>query len=324
MKQFNYIKARSIDEALTLLAKERNSAKLVAGGMDLLSLIKDNIATPEILIDITDTKLDYIYEDADNLHVGGTVTLSELLKNDIVKKKYMLLTNTLSQIANVQVRNRASIAGNVLQRPRCHYFRGPFKCLRKSGTKCYALTGNNKYHCIIGGGPCFIVHPSDLATALLALEAKLLIKSPKKEKTISMNEFFVLPKINSFAENILSNDEIITEIKIPTFNALGKGIFLKVRERKTGDYGLMSVAMLETGETGKRRNLKVVIGQIAPMPYRAISAEEILQRGLTSKDILAAASKILQEAEPLSDNSFKSQMLKGILADAVDLLNEMK
>jgi len=324
MKQFNYLKARSVDEALSLLSKERTSAKLIAGGMDLLSLMKDQIISPEVLIDIADTKLNYVYEDADNLHVGGATTLTDLLKNPIITQKYPLVASTIAQIANVQVRNRGTVAGTILQRPRCHYFRGSFQCLRKSGEKCYALTGNNKYHCIIGGGPCFIVHPSDLATTFLALEAKLLIRSPKKEKTISMNEFFVLPKINTLIENILALDEIIVEIKVPSFNAMGKGIFLKIRERKTGDYGLMSIALLQSGELSKKRNFKVVLGGIAPMPWRAISAEEILQRSLTTKDINAAALKMIQEAQPLSDNAFKLYMLKGILAEAVDALAEAK
>jgi xanthine dehydrogenase YagS FAD-binding subunit len=322
MRQYNLIKARSIDDAISLLSKEKNNTKIIAGGMDLLSLMKDDILIPTVLVDINETKLDYIYEDSDYLHIGAGITLTELLKNPIIRQKYPLLIQTVRNIANIQVRNRATVAGDLLQRPRCAYFRGPFKCLRKSGDTCYALKANNKYHCIIGGGPCFIVHPSDLATALLALEAKLIVKSSKKEKTLAISEFFVLPKINPKIENIIAPDEIMIEIRIPAYYAMKNAVFLKVRERKTGDYGLMSIAMLQFDETTNKKDVKVVVGQIAPMPWRAISAEEILQRGLSAKDVNAAAAKILQEAEPLSENEYKTHLLKGILAEAIDALND--
>jgi len=320
MKQFNYIAPQNIKEALARLEKEKN-ALVIGGGTDLLALIKLEIANPEVLIDISNLNLNYIEEDEIGLHIGASTTLSEILNNKLIQEKYSLLYKTIKEIASAQIRNRATIAGSILQRPRCFYFRGPFKCFRKKGNKCYAVNGNNKYHCIIGGGPCYIVHPSDAACALMALKANLAIKSLKRENVISINEFFVLPKINFTKENILKSNEIISEIIIPRNYEGAKSSFVKVRERKGIDFGLMSVAILKYFDNNKKDNYSIVIGGIAPMPWRAISAEDILQSGLSSKKIASAAEKILQEAHPLSDNLYKMQMLKGILAEALEVLD---
>lgn len=320
MRQFNYIAPKNIKEALASLEKEK-AAKIIAGGTDLISLIKLDIINPELLIDISNLDLNYIEEDEKGLHIGASTTLTEIMNNKLIRQKYSLLFKTIKEVASAQIRNRATIVGSILQRPRCFYFRGPFRCFRKKGNKCYAVNGNNKYHCIIGGGPCYIVHPSDVACALMALKANLVIKSLKKENVISINEFFILPKINFIKENILKNNEIIAEVIIPMNYEGAKSSFVKVRERKGIDFGLMSIAILRYTDNNKKDNFSIVIGGIAPMPWRAISAEDILQSGLSSKKINSAAEKILQEAHPLSENLYKMQMLKGILAEALEVLD---
>ena len=211
--QFNYIQPKSLEEAV----KFGETAQLYAGGTDLIGLMKDDIIQSEKVINLKNLKgLDKIEDKGSKgLEIGPLVKIADLIENNIVQEKYPLLVQTAKEIASPQLRNMGTVGGNICQRPRCWYYRGDFDCIRKGGDTCFAVGGENKFHCIIGGGPCFIVHPSDLAVALLALDAKIEITSKDGQKTVPVNDFFILPEEDATKENILKSSEIVTKIIIP-------------------------------------------------------------------------------------------------------------
>jgi xanthine dehydrogenase YagS FAD-binding subunit len=242
MNNFEYMQPESLEFASKYLSKN-NTAFIYAGGTDLLGLMKNEILSPKKLVNLKNLKSrNYIKEDGEGLKIGALTKLSVIAENEIVKSNYNLLAQSINEIATLQLRNVGTVGGNICQRPRCFYFRGDFDCLRKGGDICYAEIGNNKYHCILGGGPCYIVHPSDSAVALLALDARFKIFNGNKEKIIPAKEFFVLPEKDHTKENVLNSGEILTEVVIPAYEQYNTSKYIKVKERETWDFALLSIA----------------------------------------------------------------------------------
>jgi xanthine dehydrogenase YagS FAD-binding subunit len=331
MKAFEWCSATSIDEAVQLLGAvtaedEYESSRPLAGGQDLLTTMKEYVVRPKRVVNLkTIPDLANIEGDGSSgLKIGPLVTLRQLETDDRVKKSFPGLAEAAHSIATVQLRNMGTVGGNLCQRPRCWYFRlEDVICLKKGGDKCYAQNGQNKYHAIFGGGPSFIVHPSDLATMLLALDATVTITGPKGRRDLPLANFFVLPADDASRENILENGELLTEIRVPASRLAARSTYLKFKERSSLDFALSAVAAaVEMSPDKNVRAARIVLGGVAPMPWRVAKAETALVgKTLDDKSIAAAAEIALDGATPLAQNGYKVPLTKALVRRALAKLN---
>jgi xanthine dehydrogenase YagS FAD-binding subunit len=241
--------------------------------------------------------------------------LAELEEHSSVREKLLILADAAGEAASPQIRNAGTIAGNICQRPFCWYFRSSyFNCLRKGGSVCYTVTGDGRFHAILGAGPSYIVHPSDTAPALVALDARIKIAGPAGEKTLPLEKFFVLPSVDFKRENVLNPAEIVTEIYVPMPKSGSKGFYHKVRERQAWDHAIVSVATVIQSNRGIVREARVVLGGVAPIPWRATGAEEFLRgKPLDEANAQKAGDIALEGARPLKDNVYKIGMAKSLV-----------
>jgi xanthine dehydrogenase YagS FAD-binding subunit len=325
MKAFEYYKVTSVTQAISLLTKHREKAAILAGGSDLLGMMKDRVEgpklkTPQFLINVKGIKdLNYIKEQKNGLKIGATTTISEIASSDLIAKKYPLLTQAANHVAVPQIRNVGTLGGNLCQKPRCWYFRGKlFKdCFRKGGNNCYAPGGENQYHAIIGGNNCYMVYPSDMAPALMALNARVEIANPKGNRMVPIEQFYVRPEKNILRENILTPQEMVVAIEIPIPTGTSKGVYLKLKERQAFDFAVTSVAVNLNLKNNIVADSRVVFGGIAPFPLRSTKTESILKGKEVKECISAACKAAVDGALPLSQNGYKVDAAKGILEEAL-------
>jgi xanthine dehydrogenase YagS FAD-binding subunit len=319
MKGFTFHKTRSLKEALAILKKADGKAKIMAGGTDLLGVMKDEIVQPERLIYLKEIPdLGNIRPDKDGLHLGALVSLHEVTVHSLIQERFGILAQAAQEVGSPQLRNMGTLGGNLCQRPRCWYYRGDFVCLKRGGDHCYAVTGQNKYHAVIEGGPCFIVHPSDTAPALLALDARVKIAGPDREKIVPLENFFVTPRQDKSRENILEPEEILTEIMVPYPGEGSQGIYLKARERSCWDFALASVALLLNMKDGICQEIRLVLGGIAPIPFRAFKAEEVLKGKPIEIELIDQACQMaLTGARPLPSNAYKLELTQALMKQAL-------
>lgn len=315
MKSFEYLQPETIKAASKHLQKNNNSFPY-AGGTDLLGLMKDEIIEPSQLVNLKNIgKYNSIeYNESEGLKIGALAKLSEIEEHPIVKEKYKVLAEAIAEIATLQLRNVGTLGGNICQRPRCFYFRGDYDCIRKGGDTCFAITGNNKFHCIIGGGPCYIVHPSDTAVALIALDAKFKVFNGKEEKLISAKDFFILPEVDDTRENILNKGDLLLEIIVPAVRNKLVGKYIKIKERGAWDFALLSIAGVFNKEGNKIKNGKIAFGGVAPIPWE----EEIINSNLTNlilneNNIIKLSNYAFTNAEEMSMNSYKIKMARNLI-----------
>lgn len=328
MKPFEYYKVTSVAQAISLLAKHQEKAAILAGGSDLFGIIKDRpegpkFKMPQYLIDIKGIKdLNYIKEQKGSLKIGATTTLSKITSSNLVRDKFPLLLQAAKQVGVPQIRNVGTMGGNLCQRPRCWYFRRSlFKdCLRKGGNNCYAADGENQYHAITGMSGCCMVYPSDMAPTLTALNAKVEIATPKGNKMVPIEQFYVRPEKNLLRENILSSQEMVVAVEVPASAAPSRGVYLKLKERQSFDFAIVSVAVNLIIKNNVVADSRVVFGGIAPFPFRSTKTESIL-KGKTVKECISPACKAAVDgAQPLSNNGYKVDATKGILEEALSHL----
>ena len=320
MQNFSYVNATSIEQVPSLLGRSWDDAVVMAGGTDLLGEMKDFAAVPKRVVNLKSIEgLDYIRQDDATLRIGALATLTDVLTSGDVTQDYSALRQAVSVIASPQIRNMATLAGNILQRPRCWYYRSEdFPCLKKGGARCYAVGGVNTYHAIFGSGPSYIVHPSDAAPALMALDATVKIHGPRGGNEVVMDDFFTLPEMNIRRENILRPNEIVTELTIPKPEANSKGMYLKVRERESIDFALVSLAAQMTVVNGTCERASLVLGGVAPVPWRAVAAEQYLRgRRITEARAESAAEAAVEDAKPMPNNSYKVEIAKNLVKQAV-------
>lgn len=319
MKSFQNIDAKSVKEAVGLLQKfhqQKKIAAVVGGGSEYLQLMKDHVVEPDYLINLkTIPGLEFIKEERGGFRVGALTKLVDIEEHPAIREKLLILSDAAGEAASPQIRNAGTIAGNICQRPFCWYFRSSnFNCLRKGGQVCYTVTGDGRFHAILGGGPSYIVHPSDTAPALVALGAQIKIAGPAGEKTLPLEKFFVLPSVDYKRENVLNPGEIVTELFVPIPKAGSKGFYQKVRERLAWDHAIVSVATVVEGNGGLVRSARVVLGGVAPTPWRAPKAEEFLRgKKLDEANAKQAGEIALEGAKPLKDNVYKVQMAKDLI-----------
>ncbi len=328
MKPFEYVKVTSVAQAMSLLSKHQEKAAILAGGSDLLGIMKDRLEGPKLkmpqsLIDIKGIKdLNYVKEQKAGVKIGATTTLSEIASSSLVRDKYPLLVQAANQVGVPQIRNVGTLGGNLCQRPRCWYFRrSVFKdCLRKGGGNCFAADGENQYHAIIDTGGCCMVYPSDLAPALIALNARVEIATPKGNRMVPIEQFYVRPEKNVLRETVLAPQEMVVAVEIPYPAASSKGIFLKVKERQAFDFAVVSVAVNLTLKNNVVTDSRVAFGGIAPFPLRSTKAEAALKNKVVKESVPAACKACVDGAQPLRNNGYKVEATKGILEEALSLL----
>jgi xanthine dehydrogenase YagS FAD-binding subunit len=252
------------------------------------------------------------------LRIGALTTLSEVAADRQVLSSYPVLAQAAAAAASPQLRNQGTIGGNICQRPRCWYFRGDFHCLRKGGDTCFAAAAENEFHCIFGGAPCFIVHPSDTAPALLALDARVSIAGAKGTRTIPLASFFVLPAANVLKENVLVPGEVVTEILLAPPPAGARSMYRKVRERGAFDFALAGAAIVVAMTDGKVRAARIVLSGVAPVPWRCAEAEKVLVgKSLDAATVAQAAAAAVKDATPLSKNEYKIPLTRGVLEETL-------
>lgn len=318
MRKFRFHQASSIKDALAQLKGKGERAQVLAGGTDLLGEMKDGIAGPELLVSLKGIPgLDRISLGAEGLRMGALVSLHEIATHPQIGKQYGALAQAASEVGSPTLRHMGTLGGNLCQRPRCWYYRGDVVCLKKGGERCYVPTGQNKYHAILEGGPCFTVHPSDTAPALIALGARVKVAGPQGERVIPLEKFFVGPRKDVRRETVLGPQEILTEIQVPSIPE-GRSIYLKSKERRCWDFALAAVAVSLTLKDGLCQEARIVLGGVAPIPYRASRAEDVL-KGKRIEEPLAkqAAHLALLGALPLTSNAYKVDLAKTLVNRAL-------
>jgi xanthine dehydrogenase YagS FAD-binding subunit len=319
MKKFENIDAKSVKEAVGLLQKfqqQKKSAAVVGGGSEYLQLMKDHVVEPDYLINLkTIPGLDFIKEERGGFRIGALAKLADIEEHAAIREKLLILSEAAGVAASPQIRNAGTIAGNICQRPFCWYFRSSnFNCLRKGGQVCYTVTGDGRFHAVLGGGPSYIVHPSDTAPALVALGAQLKISGPAGERTMPLEKFFVLPSVDYKRENILNPADVVTEIFVPTPKAGSRGFYHKVRERLAWDHAIVTVATVVESSEGMVRDARVVLGGVAPIPWRARKSEEFLRGKKLDEAIATQAGEMAVDgAKPLKDNIYKVKMAQDLV-----------
>jgi xanthine dehydrogenase YagS FAD-binding subunit len=346
MKWFEHHNARSIGEAVEFLKDYKGKAKVIAGGTDLLGALKDEVVPeyPEAVINIkTIDGLDYIRNDEKVLTIGALARLVDIVKSPEVNEDFKLLAEAANSVASPQIRNMATIGGNLAQDVRCWFYRyprqigGPIVCLRTGGRYCSALAGDNRYHSIFGAAPltgrsgagdgpvvadvpsypsnvrkgCFAVGPSDIAIALVALDARIVTT----RRSLPAELFFKATATNS---TVLDADELIEEIRIPKPTAGMIQRYEKFTLRKPIDFAVVSVASILTVDKGVCKDARIVLGAVAPDPVRARKAEEVIEGRVVDEDIAAeAATLALAGARPLKMNGYKVEIAKALVKRAI-------
>ncbi|MBX7246691.1 MAG: FAD binding domain-containing protein [Candidatus Sumerlaeaceae bacterium] len=325
---FDYVNATSPAEAMGQLGAGWSEAALYAGGVDLLDLMKERLYEPKKLVNIkTAPSLKYIKVENGEVRIGPLVTLAEIAAHPELQKSHPALARAAGKAATPQIRNLATIGGNLCQRPRCWYFRSEdFPCMRKGGEKCFAKEGENRYHAIFTEGePCVIVHPSAAGVALVAFGAQLKIASSSGERTVDIEKFFVRPKDNVRRENVLGPKDLITEIVIPASAAGMASAYIKIREKQSYDWPLADVAVVAKLSGANVEACRIVLGSAAPVPHRATEAEEFLKgKPLNEENAARAGELAVKDASPLEQNAYKVPLFKTVVRRTLLALKETK
>lgn len=321
MRSFKHVDALTVEEACGLLKKYKGKAVLNAGGTDLLSTLKGEylFGYPEAVINI---KLIYglgdIREDREVLKIGALARLSDIARSRLLREHYGVVVEAALSVASPQIRNAATLGGNLCQDVRCWYYRyprslgGPIRCLRKGDGPCLAISGDNRYHAIMGAKKCFAVCPSDTAVALAALNGQIKVEGPKGKREIPVTDFF------GNLGNDLSRNEMVTGIEVPRITGQVKQMFLKFTLRSPIDFAIASVAVVTIFEGGVCTDARIALGAVAPGPVRAKEAEEVIEGRPISEDrAVAAAEQAVADAKPLSMNAYKVEITKALIKRAI-------
>jgi xanthine dehydrogenase YagS FAD-binding subunit len=317
MKSFRNINPQSLTDAARSLQDPK--AMAVGGGSDLLGMIKERIVTPDTLVNLKAIAgQDSITRRGDTLRIGALATLDSISRNTGIRQRYTVLAEAAGQVGTPQIRNAGTIAGNLMQRPWCWYFRNNFPCYKNGGNTCFSITGENEFHAIFGGGPSFIVHPSDTAPALVALNARFRIVGPQREREIAASDFFQLPTVSPARENALAPGEILAEVILPAPSAGTRSTYIKVLDREAWTHAVVSVAAVLEMNGPVCRSARIVLGGVAPIPWRVPAAEAMLNGQRITQALLAqVAEKALEGARPLAKNAYKIPLTKATVKQAL-------
>lgn len=326
LKAFSMSFPKTVEEAVSELPSGRavedfTRARVMAGGQDLLTEMKEHLVEPTNLVNIKGVEgLDEIRElDDGGFEIGALVKIARLASEPRFSGGLAALAEAAGSVATPQIRSAATLGGNLCQRPRCWYYRSEeTPCMKKGGAECYSFSGENKYNAIIAGGPSYIVHPSDLAPALVALGAEIVIAGPRGQRTLELDRFFTLPSEGSILrENVLRTEEVVTHIRVPAQPNGAVSTYIKFRERESFDFALGAVAFSLTIEAGVIKRARLCLGAVAPIPWRCLSAEEwLIGKKPELETFKKAGEHALSGAKPLSKNQYKVPLSQGLIIKA--------
>ncbi|GAB2605140.1 xanthine dehydrogenase family protein subunit M [Streptomyces capparidis] len=327
MKLFDYARASRVSEAVGLVADHPGGA-FIGGGTELTNLMKDGVLAPDLVVDVSGLPLSRIGLGEGRLHIGATARMGDVADHPSVRERFPVVSEALLASASPQVRNRATIAGNLMQRTRCWYYRdvGSACNKREPGSGCPAIGGQNRRHAIHGGSDhCIAVHPSDLAVALSALEATVLTLGPDGRRSIPIGDFYRLPGSTPHQETALRHGELITGVEIPESRLAVDSRYLKLRDRAAFEFAVVSVAAALTRQDGVVTDVRLAFGGIATRPWRSPRAEEALRgRPLRRTTIAAAGRALVEGAAPREHNAFKVELVQRALAHILEDLGGRK
>ena len=319
MRSFAYTRPESIGDAIGMMNAE---TRPLAGGTDLLALMKEGIVEPEGLLDIKRLpELSAgIVVDGDQVTIGALATLAHIEQDETIRQHLPALAKAASVAASPQLRNMATIGGNVLQRPRCWYFREhDVPCWLKGGEECFARGGENRFHALVDISPCVAVHPSDLAPVLVAHGARVQIQDREGYGEIAISEFFRAPEEGRRIEHVLPEDAVITGLRIPVPSADVRSTYLKAMDRKVWAFALASVAVMLEMRDGVVADSRIVLGGVAPVPHRATEAEHMLLGATLDERLVEDAAKAaVAKMTPLEHNGYKIPLLVGLIKTALE------
>lgn len=325
MRPFQYTSTRTVEDTLERLSNAGDSTvRALAGGTDLLTLMKVEIESPQELIDIK--RLDglpgSIVAMDDGVDLGALTTLTEIETNDVIRERYPLLSEAAGLAATPQLRNRATLAGNLLQRPRCWYFRSPhFHCWLQGGSDCPARDGENQFHAIFDESPCVAVHPSDLAGCLMALDATIEVHSVEGDRTLQMADFFTMPTDTHRRETAIESGELIFSVHLPTLPNGARSTYRKSMDRKVWAFALVGVAAVVAMEGAHIKDARLVLNGVAPIPWRAEAAEQMLIGESPGTELFNQVADVaLSGAEPLAHNGYKVELARRLIRQALAAL----
>jgi xanthine dehydrogenase YagS FAD-binding subunit len=319
MKSFTNANARSVAQAMTFVKQAQASHRSVAiagGGSDLLGMMKERLVAPDVVVNLKTIKgLDQARSDGGGLTIGGLITLDALAAHPQIRQQYQVLAEAAEGVATPQIRNVATLAGNVCQRPWCWYYRNGFKCLKNGGTSCYSVAGENEFHAIFGGGPSYIVHPSDTAPALVALDATFRIAGPAGERVVAAADFFTLPTVDAARENVLKDGDVLTAIALPRPAAGARSTYHKILDREAWTHAVVSAAVVLDMDGNVCRSARIVLGGVAPIPWRLPEVEKMLAgQRLTPALAAKAGEAAVAGARPLAKNGYKVPLTRAMVA----------
>ncbi len=315
----DYVRATDLSRALKLL--EVGGAFPLGGGTDLIPSIRESVVHPDVLIDLTGVEgLGQVeWREDGSVVIGGAVTLTAIAEDARFRESFPALAEACALVGSPALRNMGTLGGNLCQRPRCWYYRQRLPCHKHGGSFCFAYDGENEYHAILGGGPCYIVHPSDSAVALMALGAIVHVASQSGERAVPIDEFFVLPAQRIDSENRLATGEVVRSIELLPVSSGGRQRFDKVMQRGAWDFALVSLASARWTDG----SVRLVLGGVAPIPWRVTSSieEDVASGALGPDDIDTLAERALYDAQPLAKNGYKVDIALALLRRAIADLN---
>lgn len=324
MKSLRNVNPKSFQEAARTLAGDPK-AMAVGGGSDLLQLLKEHTIAPDTLVNLKaiPNQSAILYQLDGSRRVSGVTinaltTLTEIASDAMIRDEYTVLAQAAGQVATPQIRNAGTIAGNVMQRPWCWYYRNNFPCYKNGGNTCFSITGENDFHAIFGGGPSFIVHPSDTAPALVALGARFKIQGANGMREVAAADFFQPPTVNPAKENVLASGEVLTEIAIPAPAKGTRSTYLKVLDREAWTHAVVGVAAVLEMDGAVCKSARVVLSGVAPIPWRVQAVEQMLTGQRITEDLLVrAGEKAVEGARPLAKNAYKVPLLRASVKQAL-------
>jgi xanthine dehydrogenase YagS FAD-binding subunit len=319
MKSFTNANPRDVAHAVTIIRQakqDHRSVAIAAGGSDLLGMMKDRLVTPDVLVSLKSIKgLDQVKPaPGGGVTIGGLITLDALSRHALIRRQYPVLAEAAESVATPQIRNAATLAGNICQRPWCWYYRNGFTCLKNGGTTCYSIAGENQFHAIFGGGPSYIVHPSDTAPALVALDATFRIVGPAGERVVPAADFFTLPTDDAARENVLKDDEVLAAILLPAVRQGARSTYHKILDREAWTHAVVSAAIVLDMNKDVCRSARVVLGGVAPIPWRLPEVEKVLAGQRVTPELAAKAGEAaIAGARPLAKNGYKVPLTRNMV-----------
>jgi len=326
MKAFTNANAKDLTHAVALIRQARDAGKSVAvagGGSDLLGMMKERLIAPDTLVSLRTIKgLDQLKAaPGGGVTIGGQMTLDALAGHATIRTRYTVLAESAQDVATPQIRNVATLAGNLVQRPWCWYYRNGFTCFKNGGNTCYSAAGENEFHAIFGGGPSYIVHPSDTAPALVALDATFHIVGPGGERTVKAADFFTLPTVDAAKENVLKDGEVLASITLPASVKERRSTYHKIMDREAWTHAVVSAAIVLDMDKDVCRSARVVLGGVAPIPWRLPEVEKALAGQRITKTLAAKAGDLaVAGARPLAKNGYKVPLTRAMVARTLETI----